>query len=93
MSVEHRPPRGAPLCALVVASAGWGLSTTGTKDALGRFAPVTLLLVELAAATAALWIVLLVRGYRRPGSGGRTRCTRTGEVAWGPVPVVGGACG
>jgi len=32
------------------------------------FDPVTLLGVELAAATAVLWAVLLIRGYRPPPS-------------------------
>ena len=57
-----------PLAALVVASVLWGGAVTGTKYALGGFDPVTLLSVELAAATAALWAALLVRGYRPPGS-------------------------
>jgi O-acetylserine/cysteine efflux transporter len=56
------------LALLVLAAALWGLATTGTKYALGGFAPVTLLTVELVAATAALWIALLVRGYRPPAS-------------------------
>jgi drug/metabolite transporter (DMT)-like permease len=56
------------LALLVLASALWGLATTGTKYALDGFAPVTLLTVELVAATAALWIALLVRGYRPPAS-------------------------
>ena len=54
-----------PLAALVIASAFWGLAVTGTKYALGGFGPVTLLAVELVTATVALWMVLLVRGYRR----------------------------
>ena len=57
-----------PLAALVVASVLWGGAVTGTKYALGGFDPVTLLSVELAAATVALWAALLVRGYRPPGS-------------------------
>ena len=56
-----------PLAALVVASVLWGGAVTGTKYALGGFGPVTLLSIELVAATAALWAVLLVRGYRPPG--------------------------
>jgi O-acetylserine/cysteine efflux transporter len=55
-----------PLFALVMASALWGGAVTGTKYALGGFDPITLLSVELTAATAALWAVLMVRGYRRP---------------------------
>lgn len=56
------------LALLVVAAALWGLATTGTKYALGGFGPVTLLTVELVAASVALWLVLLVRGYRPPRS-------------------------
>ncbi|MEJ3657041.1 DMT family transporter [Actinomycetes bacterium KLBMP 9759] len=49
---------------LVVAAVGWGLATTATKFALGGFGPMTMLVVKLAAATAVLWVVLLVRGFR-----------------------------
>ena len=57
-----------PLAALVLASALWGGAIAGTKYALRAFDPVTLLSVELVAATAALWVVLLIRGYRPPPS-------------------------
>ncbi len=57
-----------PLAALLLASALWGGAVTGTKYALRAFDPVTLLSVELVAATAALWAVLLIRGYRPPPS-------------------------
>ena len=57
-----------PLAALLLASVLWGGAITGTKYALRAFDPVTLLSVELAAATAALWAVLLIRGYRPPPS-------------------------
>ena len=57
-----------PLAALVVASVLWGGAIAGTKYALRAFDPVTLLSVELAAATAALWAVLLIRGFRPPPS-------------------------
>ena len=57
-----------PIPALVVASALFGGAVTGTKYALGGFDPFTLLLVELFAATVALWACLLARGYRRPQS-------------------------
>jgi hypothetical protein len=53
-----------PLAALLLASVLWGGAITGTKYALRAFDPVTLLSVELVAATAALWAVLLIRGYR-----------------------------
>jgi O-acetylserine/cysteine efflux transporter len=57
-----------PLLALVVASLLWGAAVSGTKYALGGFGPVTLLSIELVAAAAVLWVALLVRGYRAPGS-------------------------
>ena len=44
-----------PLAALVLASALWGGAVACTKYALRAFDPVTLLSVELVAATAALW--------------------------------------
>jgi O-acetylserine/cysteine efflux transporter len=55
-----------PLLALMVAAALWGGAVTGTKYALGGFDPITLLSIELMAATGGLWAVLLVRGYRPP---------------------------
>ncbi|SOD71249.1 threonine/homoserine efflux transporter RhtA [Jatrophihabitans sp. GAS493] len=58
----------APITALVLAAVAWGAATTATKYALGAFAPVTLLAIELLAANALLWILVLLRGYRRPGS-------------------------
>src|SRR5689334_16934671 len=57
-----------PLAALLLASVLWGGAITGTKYSLRAFDPVTLLSVELAAATAVLWSVLLIRGYRPPPS-------------------------
>jgi len=57
-----------PLAALLLASVLWGGAITGTKYALRAFDPVTLLGVGLAAATAALWAVLLIRVYRPPPS-------------------------
>ena len=64
MQALHR----RPLFALVAAAALWGGAVTGTKYALRGFDPTTLLCVELTAATGALWVVLLVRGYRPPKS-------------------------
>jgi len=63
-----RDARRWPFAALVLASALWGGAVTGTKFALQAFDPVTLLSVELVAASAALWAVLLIRGYRPPPS-------------------------
>ncbi|MFI6394176.1 DMT family transporter [Nonomuraea sp. NPDC050540] len=57
---------------LIVAAVGWGAATTATKYALDGFGPLTLLVVKLAAATAVLWAVLLLRG-RRDGAPGPWR--------------------
>jgi O-acetylserine/cysteine efflux transporter len=57
-----------PTAALVFAAGLWGTAATGTKYALGGMGPLTLLAVELVAATIMLWSVLLVRGYRAPSS-------------------------
>lgn len=62
--------------ALVVAAVLFGVSPTGTKYSLDGFGPITLLLVELATATVALWLLVLGRGYRRP-------------VSWSRVLVLG----
>jgi drug/metabolite transporter (DMT)-like permease len=63
-------PRG-PVVALGLAAVSFGSATTGTKFALGGFDPVSLLAVELALATAVLWVGVAARGYRRPRSLGR----------------------
>ena len=60
--------RHRALFALAGASLLWGGAISGTKFALGGFAPLPLLSVELLAATAVLWAALLIRGYRPPGS-------------------------
>jgi O-acetylserine/cysteine efflux transporter len=54
------------LISLVLASVLWGGAVSGTKYALGGFGPMTLLSIELVAAAAVLWAVLLIRGYRPP---------------------------
>ena len=53
---------------LLLAAALWGVAMTGTKFAIGGFGPLTLIAVELVAATVALWLVVAVRGYQRPQS-------------------------
>ena len=63
-----RTRRHRALGALIGASILWGGAVSGTKFALGGFAPLRLLSVELLAATAILWAALLIRGYRPPGS-------------------------
>lgn len=57
-----------PTVTLLAAAALFGVAPTGTKFALGGFGPVTAMLIELLAATAMLWLVLLRRGYRRLSS-------------------------
>lgn len=54
------------LGALVVASACWASANLFAKAGLATLPPMTLLAIQLAAATAVLWVALLVRGYRRP---------------------------
>lgn len=56
---------------LILAAACWGLDAVAVKYALRGIPAMTLLLVELVCATAALWAVLLVRGHRPPGVGWR----------------------
>ncbi|MGH3843975.1 MAG: DMT family transporter [Pseudonocardiaceae bacterium] len=56
---------------LAVAAIGWGSATTATKYALGGFGPTTLLLVELVAAAAVLWVMVAVRGIPRIARKGR----------------------
>jgi drug/metabolite transporter (DMT)-like permease len=51
---------------LVVASACWGSDAVIVKYALRGIPAMSLLMLELLCATAALWAVLLVRGHRRP---------------------------
>ncbi len=72
-----RATAGVAMAALVVAAAMWGVATSGTKYALAGFAPLTLLAVQLAAATVVLWIVLALRGLRS-GTGWR-------PVRWTPA--------
>ncbi|WNI16820.1 DMT family transporter [Actinacidiphila sp. ITFR-21] len=57
--------------ALIVAAACWGSDTVAVKYALRGIPAMTLLMIELVCATAALWTVLLIRGHRRPAGLGR----------------------
>jgi drug/metabolite transporter (DMT)-like permease len=57
-----------PVPALILASAMWGGAVTAIKFALGGFDALTLLTVELLAATVVLWIALVSSGYRPPRS-------------------------
>jgi O-acetylserine/cysteine efflux transporter len=57
-----------PVLALTLASAMWGGAVTAIKFALGGFDALTLLTVELLAATVVLWIALIASGYRPPRS-------------------------
>lgn len=56
--------RRSPTGTLLLAALFFGIAPTGTKYALDGFGPVTAMLIELLAATAALWTVLLRRGCR-----------------------------
>jgi drug/metabolite transporter (DMT)-like permease len=50
---------------LVLATMCWGCDAAAAKYALRGFGPLTLLSVQLIAATALLWALLIVRRYRR----------------------------
>jgi drug/metabolite transporter (DMT)-like permease len=51
---------------LLVAAACWGSDAVAVKFAMRGIPAMTLLMLELLCATAALWTVLLIRGHRRP---------------------------
>jgi drug/metabolite transporter (DMT)-like permease len=74
---------------LIAAAAGWGCATTATKYALAGFGPVTMLSIKLAAATAVLWAVLLVRGARTAPAKRRLALLRLMEpaLAYGGLTV------
>jgi O-acetylserine/cysteine efflux transporter len=72
--------RRVPTVALALAAVCWGTANTGTKYALRGFGPLSLLAVELTLATLALWAVVLVRGFRSPGSTG---------VSWRRIALLG----
>ncbi|MET3805369.1 drug/metabolite transporter (DMT)-like permease [Nakamurella sp. UYEF19] len=57
-----------PRASLVAAALLFGIAPTGTKFGLDGFGPVTVLVIELLAATLVLWVALLRSGYRRPRS-------------------------
>jgi hypothetical protein len=95
---DARPRRArlgpaVPLAALVVASVLWGGAVTGTKYALGGFGPVTLLSIEVVAATAALWAALVVRGCLTVGDAigaalvGSSGCTSCSPIAAMAAPT------
>jgi drug/metabolite transporter (DMT)-like permease len=54
---------------LTAAAVSWGLAIVLTKVTLEQLAPLDVLLIELAAGTAFLWIVLLARGGPRAFGG------------------------
>jgi O-acetylserine/cysteine efflux transporter len=57
-----------PVPALILASAMWGGAVSAVKFALGGFDALTLLSIELLAATTVLWAALIASGYRPPRS-------------------------
>ena len=57
-----------PVAALILASAMWGGAVSAVKFALGGFDALTLLTIELLAATTVLWAALIASGYRPPRS-------------------------
>jgi O-acetylserine/cysteine efflux transporter len=67
-TVGGRAGSPRPLLYLLMAAALWGAAVSATKFALRGFDPVTLLTIELLAATITLWVALLATGYRPPAS-------------------------
>jgi drug/metabolite transporter (DMT)-like permease len=65
--------------ALLLASLLWGAAITGTKYALDGFDPFTLLLIQIGAATAALWTLVVLRGVRTSVS--KVRSKRAWKLA------------
>jgi len=54
------------VAALVATSVLWGAQTVGVKYAVTGLPPTTVLVVSLALASAALWMIQLVKGHARP---------------------------
>jgi DNA polymerase III epsilon subunit family exonuclease len=54
-----------PTLAMLLAAFGWAFGNVGNKAALVYFAPLGLVLVRFAAASAFLWLVLIVTGRLR----------------------------
>jgi drug/metabolite transporter (DMT)-like permease len=63
---------------LVGAAACWGLGTVMTKHALGGVPPFTLAVVQLAASSLLLWLVVLFQGLRLTNRRQAARLALTG---------------
>lgn len=69
------------LAELVLAAACWGGGNVAVKYAVGGIPAMTLLMIELLAATAVLWGVLLIRRWRDPSRVLRCRAATIRRVA------------
>jgi drug/metabolite transporter (DMT)-like permease len=54
------------ITSLVLASACWGTGTLLTKNILGAFPPISLLVVQLTVSVAVLWALVLAKSIRLP---------------------------
>jgi drug/metabolite transporter (DMT)-like permease len=70
---------------LVASAASWGFGTVMTKHALGDVPPFTLAVVQLAASSAVLWLVVLSLGLRAPLNRQTARLALTGLLEPGLV--------
>ena len=64
------PIRARPVLGLIVAAACWGTATAISKRAVDELPPLTLLVIQLAASTAGLALLMRWRGipWREPGA-------------------------
>jgi probable blue pigment (indigoidine) exporter len=74
---------------LISAAACWGIGTVITKDALGGFAPLTLLTVQLAASIAILLILAGLLGARLAYTPGLGRLAALGVLNPGLAYTLG----
>src|SRR5262245_59831055 len=56
----------APVTALVLAAACWGVATVITKHVLTNVPPLTLLVLQLTVSVVFLWAIVLVQRMRLP---------------------------
>jgi drug/metabolite transporter (DMT)-like permease len=64
--MRNAPLNTAPVLALVLAAACWGIVTVITKHVLANIPPLTLLVVQLAISVSFLWILVFVQRLRLP---------------------------
>ena len=61
MSTHPRPVVLSGTVLAVLAALSWGAAIVMSKDALDAFAPISLLVVQLSASVACLWVTVCVR--------------------------------